>query len=78
MTEPEIIAALEENIDGIEEGTLSPVTPLAECAQWDSLAVLTVIAMADADYGVELSGSELRECSTPRDICNLILLKHSS
>lgn len=59
---------LETSIDGIEPGSLTPDKPLAEVPQWDSLARLTVIALADAEYGVNLTASDLNACITVGDI----------
>lgn len=67
--------ALEANLDEVEPGTLAAETLLEDFELWDSLAVLTTIAMADAEYDVGLSGDELGECATVRDIFDLVSTK---
>ena len=51
----------------------SEVTPnlRLEDAGWDSVAVMSVIAMMDEQCGVTLSGAQLMECQTVGDIINL-------
>jgi acyl carrier protein len=41
-------------------------------AQWDSLSVLSVIAMLDADYGVNLHASELGSLKSAGDLWTLV------
>ena len=39
---------------------------------WDSLAIVSVIALADDIYGVFLEGEKLKACSTVADIVALV------
>jgi acyl carrier protein len=41
-------------------------------AQWDSLSVLSVIAMLDADYGVNLHASEFGSLKSAGDLWTLV------
>lgn len=43
-------------------------TKLADLPEWDSLAALGVIVMCDSDYGVTITGDDLRACVTVGDI----------
>lgn len=63
---------LEDAIDGIAPKTLKGETVLATLPVWDSLALLIVLAMADTEYGVQLSGDEVKACKTVQDIGTLI------
>lgn len=40
--------------------------------QWDSLAVLSVIAMLDADYNVNLMASDLGDVKSAADLWRLV------
>jgi acyl carrier protein len=40
--------------------------------QWDSLAVLSVIAMLDANYGVTLHANDFNDVGTAGDLWNLV------
>lgn len=39
---------------------------------WDSLAVVSTIALVDDCYGVILSGDDLKKCEKVSDVLNLI------
>ena len=43
--------------------------------QWDSLAVLSVIAMLDTHYGVNLHASEIEPIRTAADLWTLVQSK---
>lgn len=47
-------------------------TPLDTLEEWDSLAALGVIVMSDMEYGVTLTGQDLKNCATVGDIHALI------
>jgi acyl carrier protein len=68
MTIEDFIRNFEEAIEGLEEGTVRPETVFRDLPQWDSLAVLTTLAMADAEYEVSLSANELHECRTVTEL----------
>ncbi len=40
--------------------------------QWDSLSVLSVIAMLDASYGVNLRAADFGQIKTAGDLWNLV------
>jgi len=46
--------------------------------QWDSLAVLSVIAMLDSDYGVNLHASDFQQVTTAADLWSLVQSKKRS
>ncbi|HMK84769.1 MAG TPA: acyl carrier protein [Steroidobacteraceae bacterium] len=50
----------------LEELTAEVV--LADCEYWDSLTVLSIIAMLDASFGVHLTASELRSMRSAGDL----------
>lgn len=50
-------------------------TLLADLAEWDSLAALGVIVMFDMEYGVTITGNDLKDCTTISDIFGLIAKK---
>jgi len=43
-------------------------TKLQDLPEWDSLAALGVIVMCDTDYGVTITGDDLKSCATIGDI----------
>jgi acyl carrier protein len=46
---------------------------LRDFAEWDSLSALSVIAMLDAGYGVQLSANDLKNLDTAEGLYDLVL-----
>lgn len=67
MTVTEKLDTLEELLD-IEKGTLSEETELDQLSEWDSLAVITLIAMLDEKYGKSVTPKRIKEFKTVKDI----------
>ena len=61
------IALLEETLD-TEEGVLTPETSLDTVEEWDSIAMLSLIAMLDEAFDKTITGKELKELKTVADI----------
>ncbi len=74
----EFVRDFEGAVEGIEPNSLGPETEFKELEEWDSLAALTVLAMVDADYEVEISGNELRGARRIADLYTVIQAKRSS
>lgn len=66
MNEQEKLEALAEVFD-CDAGELTAKTSLSDL-QWDSMAVLSVIALLKARFGRKVAGSELRAFETVGDI----------
>ena len=43
--------------------------------EWSSLAALTVIALVDENYDVQLNGNDIRESETIEDLFNTVKAK---
>jgi len=71
MNDLEKISLLEETFD-IDEGTLSPEMTLDDIDEYDSMTKLSLIVMIDEEFGKKLSGSEIKELKTVRDIMNIM------
>lgn len=61
------IALLEETLD-TEEGVLTTETSLDTVEEWDSIAMLSLIAMLDEEFDKTITGKELKELKTVADI----------
>ncbi|TVQ18089.1 MAG: acyl carrier protein, partial [Bacteroidetes bacterium] len=46
-----------------------------ELEEWDSLTAMSVIAMADSEYGVTLTGDDIRNSKTVEDLFTLVKSK---
>ncbi len=62
----------ENAIEGLTPGSMRPETVLRELPQWDSLALLNILAMVDMEYGVQVSGLEIQACRTLQDLADLV------
>ena len=72
MDKPEFNQRLAEILD-VEE--VKPEDVLKDFDGWDSLAILSVLAMADAKYGVSIKAEEIRSVVTVEDLARLVEAK---
>ena len=68
----EFIEKFAEIFDDTDAATLSPETKFRELDEWSSLSALGVIALADEEFEVELSGNEMRKANTIQELFDLI------
>ena len=50
-------------------------TKFRDLDEWSSLIALSVIAMADEEYGVTLKGDDIKNASTVKDIFDAVAAK---
>ena len=72
------IGQFEDAIDGLHTGTVVKDTRFRMLEEWSSLAVLTVLAMVEEEYGLHVSGCELEESETVEALFNVIVGKARS
>jgi acyl carrier protein len=66
MSEQEKIAKLEEIME-LDEGELKKTDVLNDFDEWDSIAVLSYIAILDSEFGKTIKGSEVKAFVTVQD-----------
>lgn len=71
MTNEQILNALEDALD-VAQNSLTMETVLFDVHEYDSMAKLSVIILADDDFGKKLTGEQIREFSTVGDIVNFL------
>lgn len=71
----EFIEKFAEIFDDTDVSTLTPETKFRELDEWSSLSALGVIALADEEFDVELSGNEMRQANTIQELFDLISSK---
>lgn len=71
----EFIEKFAEIFDDTDASTLTPETKFRELDEWSSLSALSLIAMVDEEYDVELKGDEIKNAETITDIFNVICSK---
>lgn len=72
MTDQEKIAMLEETWE-IDEGTLTADAVLADVDEYDSMAKLSLIVLMDDEFGVSLTGDDIKGFETVSDILKLMV-----
>ena len=53
-------------------GKLTPETKFRELGEWSSIVALSVIAMIDEEYDVQLKGDEMRAANTIEELFNIV------
>ena len=76
MNQAAFLAKLAEILD-VHPSVLTPNTELSTLAEYDSLAIMGVIALANETFGVTLSGSDLASVTTVRDLMNLVGVRNT-
>lgn len=71
MTNTEKIALLEDSLE-LDSGTLSEDTVLDEVEAFDSLAKLTLIVVCDENFNKKLTGEQIKEFKTVKDILDFM------
>ena len=71
MKREEFLQLMDEML-GLAPGTLAGPEALPDLGNWDSLAVVSFMALADKHYHVTLSPRQIMACTTVADLLNLI------
>lgn len=69
---------LAEMAEILEADAVAPTDLLDAFDAWDSLAILSVIAMADTRFGVRMSAQEIRKLDTVQALHDLILSRRAA
>jgi len=70
MTQAEFLAALEEMLE-LDAGSLTPDASLDSLDAWDSLAVISFIALVDEHFDRVVAGEDLAKAKTVGDLLAL-------
>lgn len=71
MTNKEKISLLEEALE-LDENTLQEDTLLADVSEFDSMAKLTLIVLCDDEFDKKLTGEQIKEFKTVKDILDFM------
>lgn len=69
---------LAEMAEILEEDAVDPADALDGFESWDSLAALSVAALADEQFGVTMSSQEINAATTIEDLHRRILAKKAA
>ena len=67
----------EKLADILETDEVKIVDALKDFKQWDSLSVLSIIAMIDSEYGITVFAKEVMKLKTVKDLFSYIQKKSS-
>lgn len=71
-------AFLAEMAEILEEDSVLPGVELKSFESWDSLAALSVAALADQEFGVTMSAQEINEATTVEELYQRIVAKQTA
>lgn len=72
------IGKIEAEIEGMRPGTLKANVPFRQIESWSSMHALIIIALMETEYGVSVSGEDLRNCQTLQHLYDLVCSRYSS
>lgn len=71
----EFISNFANQFEETDKSAFAGQTRFRDLEEWCSLIALSVIAMADEEYGVQLKGDDMRNAQTIADLYNTVKAK---
>lgn len=71
----EFIERIAEQFEDTDPAEIKAETKFKILDEWSSLTALSIIAMVDEEYDIQLKGEEIRNSETILDLFNLIQSK---
>ena len=71
----EFIDNLAAQFDDTSADQIKPETVFRDIEEWSSLVALSIIAMADEEYGVTLKGDDIKGATTVQDLFDVVKAK---
>ncbi len=68
----DFISNFAAQFDDTEESVFTEETKFRELDEWSSLMALSIIAMVDEEYDVQLKGEEMRSANTIQELFKLV------
>lgn len=68
----DFIENFKDQFDETDVGAIKADTVFKELDEWSSMTALSVIAMIDAEYNIQIKGSDIRESRTIEDLFNKV------
>lgn len=75
MNLEEFTRALENEFEDIEPNTITPETNYRDIPNFNSMYALIIIAFIDSEFDLLLTGEELRNANTVKDLYDLVQAK---
>lgn len=74
MTRAEFLAEF-EGLLNLPKGKLTGAEPLSSIPEWDSLAVVSYLALADEKFKMPIEIKRIDDCKTVNDLLDLVKSK---
>lgn len=71
----EFIAVFADQFDDTDASEITASTVFHDLEEWSSLVGMGVIALAKTEYGKTITGKEIKDCVTVKDLFDLIASK---
>ena len=71
----DFIANFADQFEDTEANAFTPETKFRELDEWSSLLALSIFAMVDEEYDVQLKGEEMRATNTIQELFDLVSSK---
>lgn len=68
MTLEEFVKSFARQFENTDPSLIVATTDFKNLDEWDSLIALSVIALADEEFGVTLTGDDIRNATTVKDL----------
>ena len=68
----EFIQHFAEQFEETEASEFTPDTIYRDNDEWSSLLALSVMAMVDEEYDVQLTANDMRQANTVQDLFNIV------
>lgn len=75
MEMKEFIQNFADQFDEIDADSLSPETNYRELDGWSSIVALSVLAMVDDEYDIQLKADEMRQTNLIQELFDLVQSK---
>lgn len=69
------MAQIAEQYDDVDVAILTPETAFRKVEGWTSLVALMIITMIDEEYGVVITGDEMKTATNLQELYNLVASK---
>lgn len=69
----DFITKLSDVFEDTDIASLTPETNFRDLDEWSSMSVLSLIALADEEFGVELGAHDIKNAQTIQDLFNIIV-----
>lgn len=64
-----------DQLEDTEANEITEKTIFIDLEEWSSLTALSIIAMVDEEYGVKITGNDIKAASNVEDLFNIIKSK---